>query len=108
MGRTGNDEIQPFPFPEEFAVQSLVVKQQLVVVQQLLCSIGGHSFQIIRVTDVGLIAHGFREHPTAVEAGAVVVEFLRAVALLPQQVSQRLPEIVGHIVKGVTALTAQK
>ena len=39
MGRTGNDEIQPFPFPEEFAVQSLVVKQQLVVVQQLLCSI---------------------------------------------------------------------
>ena len=36
------------------------------------------------------------------------MEFLRAVALLPQQVSQRLPEIVGHIVKGVTALAAQE
>ena len=106
MGRTGNNEIQPFPFPEEFTVQSLVVKQQLVVVQQLLCSIGGHSFQIIRVTHIGLIAHGFGEHPTAVEAGAVVVEFLRAVALLPQEARQRLPVVVGHIVKGIAALTA--
>ena len=36
------------------------------------------------------------------------MKFLRAVARLPQQKRQRLPEIVGHVVEGVAALAAEE
>ena len=106
MRGAGDDEIELRPLPEEFPVQLLVVKQQQVIIQQILRVL--FIRHVIPVADVFLIAHGHRENPAAVEGRIVIVEGLGGVSLPAQQACQGLVKMVGHIVKGVSPLTAQE
>ena len=85
VGGTGDNKVQTLAFPEEFLLQAFVVKQELVIIQQLLGIVRGNALQVVRVADIILIAHGFREDTTAVKIGAVVMEGLGGIALPAQQ-----------------------
>ena len=104
MSGTGNDEVQLGPLPEEAFRQLLVVKQQLIVIEAVLV-IGA---DIVLVGYVLLIAHGLGEDAPGIKGGVVIVVNQSGIALLTQKAGQGLVKVVGHIVEGVTALTAEE
>ena len=87
MGRTGDDEVQGrLSLPEEFGIQTGIVKQQLIVIQKVFLV----RTDVVPVADVLGIPHGGGEHPAAVEAGIVIVEGLGRIPLLRQQAGKGL------------------
>ena len=105
MGRTGDDEVQGrLPLPEEFGIQTGIVKQQLIVIQKVFLV----RTDVVPVADVFRIPHGGREHAAAVEAGIVIVEGLGRIPLLRQQAGEGLAVGVRDVVESIAALTAQE
>ena len=71
MGRTGDDEVQGWlSLPEEFGIQTGIVKQQLIVIQKVFLV----RADVIPIADVFRIPHGGREHAAAVEAGVIIMD----------------------------------
>ncbi len=68
VGRTGNDEVEGLPLPEEQVTELRIVPEVNVGIQVILL-IG-----IVLIGDIIPVAHGRLKHAPAIEGGGIVVE----------------------------------
>ena len=109
MGRTGDDEIQGLIFlPEKLLPQFGIVKQQLLIIQELFLGFFTMLLYIVRVVHILVITHGQRIDTPGVEIGIVVVEHFGIIAFFRQLAGQGLSVVVGNIVKGIAALATEE